>query len=558
MPEFIPPYMGEEVKSNAERKVFDLLKGLDMKEAVILHSLGLPRHNSKIFGEVDFVIVCKRGIACLEIKGGRVERQNGIWRFTDRNGNVNEKTEGPFDQCKGNMFNLRNEIRNNMKHINNILFTWGVMFPDINFNVNSEDIPNEVIFDAGTENINEYIKRIYDYGEERDPRDIRELSPANIKEIVSYLKRDFTFVETLSVRLNESEKRILRLTEAQSMLLYGFEDNDKLMIKGGAGTGKTLMAMEYAKRQLALGKSVLLLTYNKNLANSIKRQTADAGEKLNVINIHGLFGQYIPFSKEKLEGNGNKYFKEVLPDEFYNYVKNLDSEELDKIQYDVLIMDEAQDILKPNYIECIDFLLKGGFEKGRWAVFYDEKQNIYNPEFENGLEEIDMYSPAKFKLVQNCRNTYEIASFTARVTNTENSILAGDNRGVAVSVLTFENDSEFRNVILDLMKKLKNENISCEEIVFLSPRSYEKSRMSSGIGEKIKVNILKDGFTPEKDRPVFATIQGFKGLDAKIVIFVDADKIYEKVFSELMYTGCSRARSMLYIVTSKESAERFL
>ena len=401
MPEFIPPYMGEEVKSNAERKVFVLLKDLDMKEAVILHSLGLPRHNSKIFGEVDFVIVCKRGIACLEIKGGRVERQNGIWRFTDRNGNINEKTEGPFDQCKGNMFNLRNEIRTNMKHINNILFTWGVMFPDINFNVNSEDIPNEVIFDAGTEDINEYIKRIYDYGEERDPRDIRELSPANIKEIVSYLKRDFTFVETLSVRLNESEKRILRLTQAQSMLLYGFEDNDKLMIKGGAGTGKTLMAMEYAKRQLALGKSVLLLTYNKNLANSIKRQTADAGEKLNVINIHGLFGQYIPFSKEKLEGNGNKYFKEVLPDEFYNYVKNLDSEELCKMQYDVLIMDEAQDILKPNYIECIDFLLKGGFEKGRWAVFYDEKQNIYNPEFESGLEEIDMYSPAKFKLVQN-------------------------------------------------------------------------------------------------------------------------------------------------------------
>ena len=74
MPEFIPPYMGEEVKSNAERKVFDLLKGLDMNETVILHSLGLPRHNSKIFGEVDFVIVCKRGIACLEIKGGRVER----------------------------------------------------------------------------------------------------------------------------------------------------------------------------------------------------------------------------------------------------------------------------------------------------------------------------------------------------------------------------------------------------------------------------------------------------------------------------------------------------
>ena len=49
---FIPPYMGEEIKSNAERKMYDVLQEMDLKNAYVLHSLGLPRHRSKIYGEI--------------------------------------------------------------------------------------------------------------------------------------------------------------------------------------------------------------------------------------------------------------------------------------------------------------------------------------------------------------------------------------------------------------------------------------------------------------------------------------------------------------------------
>lgn len=51
MVKFIPPYMGEEIKSNAERKMYDVLQQLNTKNAVVLHSLGLPKHESKIYGE---------------------------------------------------------------------------------------------------------------------------------------------------------------------------------------------------------------------------------------------------------------------------------------------------------------------------------------------------------------------------------------------------------------------------------------------------------------------------------------------------------------------------
>ena len=88
---FIPPYMGEEIKSNAERKMYDVLQEMDLKNAYVLHSLGLPRHRSKIYGEIDFVVVCERGVACLEIKGGRVECRDGQWTFIDRYGMERQK-----------------------------------------------------------------------------------------------------------------------------------------------------------------------------------------------------------------------------------------------------------------------------------------------------------------------------------------------------------------------------------------------------------------------------------------------------------------------------------
>ena len=119
---FIPPYMGEEIKSNAEKKMYDVLQQLDMEDAYVLHSLGLPKHQSKIYGEIDFVVVCKRGVACLEIKGGRVECREGKWFFTDRYGAERQKTEGPFAQVTGNMFSLLTAIRSKFANNQHIKF----------------------------------------------------------------------------------------------------------------------------------------------------------------------------------------------------------------------------------------------------------------------------------------------------------------------------------------------------------------------------------------------------------------------------------------------------
>lgn len=64
--------MGEEIKSNAEKKMYDVLQKHDIEDVYVLHLLGFLKHQSKIYGEIDFVDVCKRGVLCIEIKGGKL------------------------------------------------------------------------------------------------------------------------------------------------------------------------------------------------------------------------------------------------------------------------------------------------------------------------------------------------------------------------------------------------------------------------------------------------------------------------------------------------------
>ena len=95
--------------------------------------------------------------------------------------------------------------------------------------------------------------------------------------------------------------------------------NKHLLIEGNAGTGKTLLAVDFAKKKAASGKKVLFLTYNKNLANNVIRQV-DTIENLKVINIHALFGEYVAVDVKKMQENPNVYFSEILPEIFYEYL----------------------------------------------------------------------------------------------------------------------------------------------------------------------------------------------------------------------------------------------
>lgn len=547
---FIPPYMGEEIKSNAEKKMYDVLQKLDMEDAYVLHSLGLPKHQNKIYGEIDFVVVCKKGVACLEIKGGRVECRGGKWFFTDRYGIKRQKPEGPFAQVIGNMFSLLTELKNKFPsnpHMKHILAACGVVFPDIEFKSSSEEIIPGIVYDNRTENITDYLNAVFGYWAGRQHREPSKLSKRDVEDIVDYLRGDFSFIPALRDRLNNIEQRLVRLTNEQAQVMNALGMNAHLLIEGNAGTGKTLLATEFARQSAKRGDKVLYLTFNKNLSNNVNAQIGDA-ENLRVINIHALFGEYISVDADKIKENPQKYFGEMLPEQFFDWVSSLPDEEADALKYDLLVMDEGQDITKPAYLYCLDALLKNGFEKGNWAIFYDEKQNIYNPDYSDGMELIESYSCTRFRLFVNCRNTVQIGTYSSKMSGVEINEFLHEN-GEEVQRIIYSDKADFKRKVKEILKNLRAEKVDLTDVVFLAPKKYSNSILDE---MRIEVNELGDQFDFDSPLPRYATIQGFKGLDSKIVILVDVDHISDKNFQRFMYIAGTRARTLLYVVASEE------
>ena len=109
----IPPYISEEdPKKKAERKVLHAFKQIDIpSKSFLFHSVNLPEHQYKEWGEIDFLLISKSGILVFEVKGGGISRENGVWIGTNRYGKKHVKYEGPNDQAKSAKYALQKELK---------------------------------------------------------------------------------------------------------------------------------------------------------------------------------------------------------------------------------------------------------------------------------------------------------------------------------------------------------------------------------------------------------------------------------------------------------------
>ena len=142
-------------------------------------------------------------------------------------------------------------------------------------------------------------------------------------------------------------------------------------------------------------------------------------------------------------------------------------------------MDEGQDILKPLYLYSLDCLLKGGLDHGKWAVFYDEKQNIYNPEYQDGMDILRSYSHTKFRLFVNCRNTVQIGTYSAKASGVTFAEFMREN-GEEVGKISYEDEKDFGGKIKEIMKNFKRrEKYLPETLHFCRPKSTKIRKLAT-------------------------------------------------------------------------------
>jgi len=566
MARMIPSDISPEVKSSAERKIFRWFKDDPGTEGwIVLHSLGIANHKTVIYGEIDFVVIApKLGIFALEVKGGRVRREDGVWYFTNKYNKLSSKKRGPFEQANDGIFSLMDNIKKKTGHksqAGNILFGSGAMFPDIVFEVSGTDAEQWQVFDQNDQgNVSRYIQRLsknarLKWEEHYGQMPLEKLPDNKItKEIVNVLRGDFDKAISFATLINYSEEALVSLTREQFICLDQLEDNSRCLIEGPAGTGKTLMALEEVKRAVARGEKVAFFCFNNLLGNWLKYYFSMVSTDLRprfVGTFHSFMYQAVCQSGMPIHippEEQQQFFKEEMP------IMALEALTNNGIMYDKIIIDEAQDLLTPDYLDIFDAILIGGIARGKWSMFGDFiRQAIFDEQnnASKAKELVEEYTSfIKFKLKINCRNTKPIGEEIRYITGFESlDYLVEKTDGPKVQYYVYKNEEDGVKTLEDILLCILNQNILAEKITILSPKRIEASLVAQV--KKIKIVEYKPD---EKENVTFSTIQAFKGLENSVIILTDIETFeYEK----LMYVGLSRARSSLIIIeTDKAETER--
>lgn len=560
----IPAYI-HRTASSAEKKVFELIESIEgHEEWYCLHSLGLADHLYKREGEIDFLLIGPAGILVIEVKGGRVYREAGLWKFADRYGKVTEKKESPFSQAKSALYSLRAELLQKYgAAFNEHLFGYGVAFPDISFNIESPEWSDQIIFDNDDVSLpfEQYITRLISYWTGRQ-KNVQSIENSTVQELATYLRGDFETVRSLRSDLKDNNEEVLRLTEEQYSCLDAMTENQRVIFTGSAGTGKTLLALEKARRNEAKGIRTLFLCFNSLLARHLREVFSADGESkyIEIRTVHSFLKNHIVkagLSAEletlKRAGKLTHLYKEVYPTVFMRAWQ-------DEEQFDELIIDEAQDVLNDLYLDALNKVVRGGFEHGRWTIFLDpENQKDLFVQLSHARLEKLRSSAGVYTLTINCRNTRPIAVQTEVISGV-NLAKVKKIDGQPVTYLWYEGQQDQAAKVTVAVNDLLKQGARPEEIVVLSPKKHASSLAGSGRLRLVKplYDLTGDATDNVAGRIAYCTVQSFKGLERPFVILTDIEALDGDWQQTVNYVGFSRARTLLIVALRKELEKEYL
>ena len=561
MSRMIPPVIPESCPSLGEKEIFIQLRDAPAtSDWIVLHSLDIAQHVRQLSGEADFVIIAPSlGVLCLEVKACRsLRRDNGLW-FYGRD--LVGDPRGPFKQASEAMHSLRKRIFQKEQNLSRIPFCSAVAFPFVKFSTTSSEwhpwqVIDETLFKQSSiatlisnilRNARKHLEtqlsaRWFVDGEQLP-------TPQQAVALVKILRPNFEFLESTSERRLRSQAEIVRYTEEQFAALDMMEDNPRVLFTGPAGTGKTLPALEAARRAAYAGKKVLLVCFNRLLGQWLARASSVQSKQITTGTLHQFMVTFAGITPPK---NPSKLFWTVeVPNAALSKLLD-DSDDFEP--FDVVIIDEIQDLFHEPYLDVLDLVLKGGLANGVWRIFGDfERQILYD----QSREQVDHLLKKRFghfatgALRINCRNTPRIAAISqllGQLTPNYSRILRSDDR-VEPIIRYYATPSQQRKEIVKALECLYKESYCGDDIVILSPKANQRCAAASTIewsGPWAARLAPFDNASMGQVR--YTTIQSFKGLESTAVIVTDIESMTKDNFSSLFYVATTRALERLYII----------
>ncbi|MDM9621096.1 NERD domain-containing protein [Rhizobium sp. S96] len=552
--------------SNAELVVFRALSEQLGPDYAVFHSvawISRPGGGGPREGESDILIAHPAwGLLVIEVKGGRVALDYRAKNWVSIDGNdVTHEIKNPFEQARRGKFALLEKLRENPAWkklaLGRFNIGYAVFVPDVGDGgrLRGPDAPTEIIGDrSDLSNLNAWVERAYVYWSGEGGAS-HQIGVRGVEAVIALFARTASTRPLLSARISNEDDARLALTKRQAGVLDMLRRQRRVMIAGGAGTGKTLIAREKAARLASEGMRTLLLCYNRGLADHLREQCAGI-EGLDVATFHQVCHRWIDKVKAR---SGRDLLSEArvgLPrghqfDQHMPLALALAVDVLGPI-YDAIIVDEGQDF-GDEYWLPIEMLLTRP-DEAMLYVFLDENQDIYRRSSNIPVPGEPMV------LDRNCRNTdaiHAVAYNHYRGTAVEPPEIVGVN---VERLLASDMEKQARCIGSLVTKLVVEEGVAPHEIAILLCETSDRSARERALQRMPMPAVVKLGRV-EDFGPGCITVDSvarFKGLERAVVIlwaFEDCDVDRDR---ETLYVGMSRPKSVLFVCGTREACDRII
>ena len=531
----IYPEISEDFHNSlGEFKIFESLKKLS-DEWNIYYSVNWHKreNNGKIrWGEADFLIFNpKKGILVIEVKSGGIKFENGRW-IQKRLDTLEEfLMQNPFKQADRSKFTIIENLDNSLFFGDKCLVDKAVWFPSINKNqLGQVQLPmdyekNLILTSEDLENPEVALNSIFKFYKSDA---YTKLSKSSVEIIKKIIMPNFNLIPSASNIKGEAEYVFYQLTNEQKKVLDFIDEQNTVAIQGSAGTGKTFIAVEQAKRFAMHGK-VLFLCFNKYLNQHLRNKCFI--ENVDYYTLHSFLGQI---------SNGEDVY------ELSKCIEILENIDFSERKYKYIIIDETQDFNK-NIIKLIyDKVIENDL---KLVVFYDKNQLIFQDDLPDIIKNFD----CKLTLLKNCRNTVKIASSVNSIFEIPINVNELTIPGTMPKIHYTPNKDKIISSLENTINNYIENGYDYEDITILTLDTEETSILNnkSFLG-KYRLSNKK-----ENNSIFFTTSKKFKGLESNIIIVVDFNpKLYnDEIYKRNVYVSLSRARQKLDVFTVTSQSE---